>query len=513
MTGLQKKLILILIPVLVLLIALGGVLIFLPDNKSDSQVYVEQIKQARQLAESGDYQGAISHYKAAIEKDETNEEPYLELARLYLNLGNREEAIQTLRDGYVKTRSLTILGELESQGESVDGAVQGTTAAKQQTAETVEINSTMGDMFSTFNYRKYSDEFTVKSENASAGTYTVTYAQYDVEFEYQNTPDRTIIDPATRYPYGYARPTSIRVRKLSQFITGADVGVTADQLRACGAENLTIGAKDEAAGYCLMTFIYKNMNVTVACDESGTVKGDDSYNSITPQPGNADIQKVKVSGEVIDVTTGAKVSNVNIKFRSGKNVQNGSVVEENNTSGGNYSVELEPGDYTAELNSPDYNTEFVNVFVPEGDAETQVNFSISPKLQSNEIRFVLEWGATPADLDSHLSGTYDGSTFEVDWTHTSYSKGGEVICDLDIDDQSGFGPETITLHKTNGSYTYKIHRYSSSGDLATSGATVKIYNGNASPIVLTVPDNVDSEWWTVCDIENGQIKNLNGKQR
>ena len=95
----------------------------------------------------------------------------------------------------------------------------------------------------------------------------------------------------------------------------------------------------------------------------------------------------------------------------------------------------------------------------------------------------------------------------------SVSAGGKVIADLDIDDQDGYGPETITLHNTNGKYEYKIHRYTPFGRLADSGATVKIYTSDSTPITLTVPDNVDDEWWTVCTVENGEVKDLNGKER
>ena len=69
MTSLSKKLLLILIPVIILLIGCMGLLLFLPDGSSN--VYVEQIKIARQLAENGDYQNAIVYYKNAIANDDT----------------------------------------------------------------------------------------------------------------------------------------------------------------------------------------------------------------------------------------------------------------------------------------------------------------------------------------------------------------------------------------------------------------------------------------------------------
>ena len=81
MTSLSKKLLFIVIPALVVIMGLLGVLLFLPSG--NDSVFVEQIAQARRLNESGDYQKAILYYQQAIEKDGTQEEPYIELAHIY----------------------------------------------------------------------------------------------------------------------------------------------------------------------------------------------------------------------------------------------------------------------------------------------------------------------------------------------------------------------------------------------------------------------------------------------
>ena len=106
-----KKLILILIPVLVLMIGLVGILFLLPSN-SDS-VYVAQIAQAKKLVESGDYQNAIVFFQNAINEDSSQEEPYIELAKVYFNLNDLSNAISILREGLSTTNSVQILKELE----------------------------------------------------------------------------------------------------------------------------------------------------------------------------------------------------------------------------------------------------------------------------------------------------------------------------------------------------------------------------------------------------------------
>ena len=126
------------------------------------------------------------------------------------------------------------------------------------------------------------------------------------------------------------------------------------------------------------------------------------------------------------------------------------------------------------------------------------------------IRIVLEWGATPNDLDSHLEGaTKDGEEVNIYFGNTIAVSGSNTIAQLDVDDIDGYGPETITLSKPDGTYRYRVHRFSLNGSLGMSGAVVKVYSGSSEPITITVPSDCD-EWWDVFTIENGEIKNING---
>ena len=90
-------------------------------------------------------------------------------------------------------------------------------------------------------------------------------------------------------------------------------------------------------------------------------------------------------------------------------------------------------------------------------------------------------------------------------------KAGDVA-GLDIDDMSGFGPETTTIYDAGGSYTFKVHNYSAGYDsvsLADSGAVVKVYLADqAEPLTYQVPSG-DGEWWEVCRIEGGQVTPVN----
>ena len=507
--SLTKKLMLVIIPALVLIIALLAVLLILPEN--NNQVYVQQITQARKLVESGDYQKAIVCFQNAIKEDKTKEEPYIELAKVYFTLNMRDEGLAILREGIQTTNSVKII-QLLNEHENA-GDLQTNDGEKPATLAKVTINSTYTDAFATYDYEKYSKECTLKDEQILSDKYVVSYAQFDAVFEYENTDENPVIDPSTKMPYPYARPTSIKVNNLGVLIAGVNEGISMDKLKECGVDEIKLHPFDDTIGSNYLTFNFKGVSFELGCDENGNVKGDNAFNKITPKPGQATVQKVTSKGKIIDATTGKKIGKAELIFHVGKNKPDGDQAEKASITDGTYSVELEPGEYTLEINAEGYNKEYYDLYVSDSGSNKEETISVSPVLVSNEIRFVLEWGDTPADLDSHLTGeckTSGSHSVNVSWRNKKSMSGDKKIAELDLDDRSGYGPETTTLYDTNGTYEFKVHRYSSDGNLSISGATVKIYTSSSSPVVVKVPNDVDDEWWTVCKVVNGEIKDING---
>lgn len=510
MSSLSKKLLLVLIPAIVLLIGCLVLLLMIP-GQSTQKVYVEQIKSARKLAEAGDYQQAIVQYRELIESNDTQEEPYLELAEIYFTLNMKDEGFELLRTGYGKTNSEKILALLEDHGGSVtvQEAIYYSKPAD-KTAAVPAVNTVYTDAFANYNYQKYADTCTVKSEKMNSGVYSVEYVQYDAVFEYADSGNNKIIDSIKSKPYPYARPTSIKVNKLSTLITGVENGVSVEQLKNAGISNINVGSYDNTLGCNLLTGTYNGMKITLGCDKDGNVKGDDAYNRLEPQPGNEVAQKSTVNGKIIDAKTGKPVTSAQLTIHEGKNNPTGNTVFSEKVSG-QFELELVQGDYTAEVSAEGYNTEMFDMYVSDSSYNSEFTFTISPSLASDEIRFVLEWGSTPRDLDSHLIGTYNGTPLDVNFMNKVFKSNGEIIAELDVDKTDGYGPETLTLHKSDGTFEYKVHRYSYSGLLSQSGATVKIYtSGSSTPTVVSVPPTLEGEWWTVCTIENGNVKNING---
>src|SRR5699024_9480249 len=83
-----------------------------------------------------------------------------------------------------------------------------------------------------------------------------------------------------------------------------------------------------------------------------------------------------------------------------------------------------------------------------------------------------------------------------------------TVAELDVDETSGYGPETITIYESGGSYVVGVHNFSGTGRIGETGASVRIYLPGQSPVTITAPDT-DGNFWTVCTIENGQIQIIN----
>lgn len=74
----------------------------------------EQYDLGMRYLSEGNYEEAILAFTAAIEIDHNREEAYLDLAEVYLVMGDLEQALATLREGYEATGSEAVLELLES---------------------------------------------------------------------------------------------------------------------------------------------------------------------------------------------------------------------------------------------------------------------------------------------------------------------------------------------------------------------------------------------------------------
>lgn len=239
-----------------------------------------------------------------------------------------------------------------------------------------------------------------------------------------------------------------------------------------------------------------------------------------------------VQGTVKNALTGVSVNGATIKLRKGWNNKSGNYVKNilgtvrstKTLSDGTFSLSVSVGTYTAEVSRDGYVTGYYNVI--SGDTGmlsplANTTMVLTPVLADDEYRIVLTWGSTPSDLDSHLTYYVDG----IQKCHVYYGRkigtyNGEKIAQLDLDDTSSYGPETVTI-TLNGSliesgkeFRYSVHNFSnrnnsSSNSLSLSNAMVQVYAGNEKVKTFNVPKNVVGTVWHVFDITEEGIKSVN----
>jgi PKD repeat protein len=148
------------------------------------------------------------------------------------------------------------------------------------------------------------------------------------------------------------------------------------------------------------------------------------------------------------------------------------------------------------------------VTIPPGSV-VNLDISLSPTLSGDEMRFVVNWGAEPSDLDSHLlTPEIEGTSY-----HIFYGGQGSATsvpyAALDHDVTSGFGPETMTIYDFfTGTYHYYIYQYSSNGEITTSNAVVQIYNESGLIYTLQAPTTGTGKYWYIGTID-GTSQSLN----
>ena len=225
--------------------------------------------------------------------------------------------------------------------------------------------------------------------------------------------------------------------------------------------------------------------------------------SLATDSGNSEYT---VKGKITDAATGSNLSGVSMTFTSVFDTTK--TYSATTNSSGQYSKKLPTGYYTVELTKTKYiASEFSVASSTEMESINQ-NGTMSPTIDGNTFRIVLTWNASPNDLDSHTVGKKaDGSSFHAYYRNKTETDGNVQIVTLDVDDRDGYGPETTTLIPTTSSaYTFYVHQYSSGGAISTSGAQVKVYNGNRQIATYNAPtDQGTGRYWNVFSIKDGRI--------
>lgn len=174
----------------------------------------------------------------------------------------------------------------------------------------------------------------------------------------------------------------------------------------------------------------------------------------------------------------------------------------------NFSDQSSEGAQTVTCSKTGYITYINNQVIIEPGQTLNLNISLSQTLLEGSMRFVLNWGASPLDIDSHLNTpSIEGQTYHI-YYGSQGSATSAPYAALDHDVTSGYGPETMTIYQMfEGTYQYYIYNYSGSPEITTSQAVLQIYNDNGLMQTLQIPTTGTGLYWNVCEINgsNGQL--------
>jgi uncharacterized protein YfaP (DUF2135 family) len=189
-----------------------------------------------------------------------------------------------------------------------------------------------------------------------------------------------------------------------------------------------------------------------------------------------------------------------VELRFGVNTTTGTTTASVSTSSGAYAfTDIPAGAYTLIARGTGYADGVrTGVVVGSGTTVAQQDILLSPS--AGAARAVLTWGATPRDLDSHMTGPGGGGArFWVYYGSRGNCLAAPFAC-LDVDDTNGNGPETMTIGTVApGVYRYYVYDFTNNGNggstaLGASGARVQFYVGNTLKQTFFVPGGAGNAW-------------------
>lgn len=493
-----RKIILCIVAAVMLLLVAAAAGLALYTGSANS--YSAQLSRGQKYLDDNDFENAVLCYQRAVNADPEQAEGYLGLAQAYMGLNKFALAQNVLNTGLERTGSARMEWMLETYFTDAYGAGNAVQVDLPSKGNSGELDLALLEQIATYTYDDYRAKQLIQSENLSGGTYQVETTALTLSF-YNTDEDKRVIDSLTGKPYSTHKPNVVSLQDVSTLF-GGDASVSLEELEQTGVSDVRKQESDDQGW--IVTFQYAGCEGRIACDEDGTIHAG-AWNQFVPAQTGDEGEGVSVQGQIINAQTGSGVSGATLEIRA----ETGETdpLEVQSTAGGRYTATLPEGRYTVHIRCSGFVEEDFDLTVRR--AVSNQNFTISPQLAEGEIRIVLEWGASPRDLDSHLTGTTDsGVQVRTDYTHKSEVRDGVTLAQLDVDDTNGYGPETTTIYEPNGVYEFYVVDFTGSGTMSDSGATVKIYVGNQAPQVVNICAGLGNQW-SVCRIDHGEVQILN----
>lgn len=138
-------------------------------------------------------------------------------------------------------------------------------------------------------------------------------------------------------------------------------------------------------------------------------------------------------------------------------------------------------------------------------------YALSPQLVNLEdVRIVLQWGARPRDLDSHL---YVAQQSSREGEHIAFWNRRGHFAQLDTDQVRGFGPETITINNREEAqrYVYAVNNFSGETQSVNNLRDVRVDVYVGSTLIRTyhpTRDQFSGTWYVFMIDEQGDFVDL-----
>lgn len=225
---------------------------------------------------------------------------------------------------------------------------------------------------------------------------------------------------------------------------------------------------------------------------------------------------IDISGVIINSQTGGGLANASLSFSAMNQGQDFATIDTipdhadfyvTTDAYGYYDIEDAPyGIFCLVLRAVGFTPRiYVNVTLQSGYYYEFDPIVVVENVPEGSLRFILTWGDSPSDLDSHLTGPIVGSTERF---HCYYGNSAPYESDvnLDVDDTYSYGPETTTIEVMhNGMYRFSVHNYSDQSYNGWSGiynspARVEMWTANGLEQIFVAPVGTTGNTWQVCEV-------------
>lgn len=187
-------------------------------------------------------------------------------------------------------------------------------------------------------------------------------------------------------------------------------------------------------------------------------------------------QRGAVSGAIRNAANNQPIEGANVVVRGT------SRADQTDSSGAFAISDVPTGQRTLDVSAAGFASQAVQVTV-QANQTAAINASLTETGSQQNVVVSLTWGASPGDLDIHLSGpTVSGNRFHLYWNNPS----AVTHALLSEDQHDGFGPESVTIRRSSqtgnwvpGEYRIWAHNYSGSPGYANSSARVTVSRGGS----------------------------------